>query len=662
MLLTILSLAVPGLLGYLIVSMIVPDRGRIERFSLGFGVGIGTFTLLLFVAMALGVRLDIWAASALAFSALMVSALGSALRGRRPRAHSAHAGLPAGRPLRLGEHGVLAGTIALLACLALASLEIGSYWPVTEWDSVAEYDYRGRFFADRGDLSVLSTDPYYVVHPLATSLGHTWMYLIGMAVARGRPGGESLDVLAVSHAMLPHLLYWIFYTALLGALYSCFRRDFSAPLSALLVAVVASTPMMFEHSTIAYSNLPFAYFYCLGVIHVWQWIDGRRSGDLWLGGILLALSAWTRSASEPFVLGPVVLVGVVGLKERNAGPFLRLTGAYMTGWLPWRLYLAVALRGRREYYLGNMNVHGSVADLKAVLAWLGEYVLDVDKFGVVWLLVIGLGVATLVTTRGTNRRIVPLLLCLWGLLVWIVLFYLTPPGLLDAYARASGDRSLLSLVPLAVYALAVNPFTGRARQTEGHAAGALGKGAVAAWAACAAVITGVAVTRTHGGFLGTALASSGIAANGAGLLESSVWVDPSLHGVVVTCIKPATEPEATPSPRITVGPGREAALVLRAWSADTRPLRFSLDVEPTDARDVAVALIVDNQAGTARENRALSQATALQFGVVLQPGTNKIAFKLLRSPAGDDRARVRVRNIRLNAFTADETGERVPRR
>lgn len=439
MIASLVSLLAVLALGYAVVAAISPRSGLLERLGLGGGVGLGVFTFLLFVATAMGLPLVAPVAAGVWALCLGLAAALGRRRGARFVPGSAGRGSPAPRLSAIDRTG-LAGLLALVGFVATASLVIGVYWPVQAWDALTEYDFRGRIFAQTGSFAILNLDPYYAGIPLLTSLAHAWIYLVGGST--------------------PHLIYWLYYVGLLVAVYVGLRRELRPAASLATAAALATTPALFVHSTLAFANLPFGYYFSVASIYLYLWRRDRRSSDLVLSGILYGLSSWTRPGSEPFVAGAllVLLATTSGGRSRIGAPG-QLLALYLSFYLPWKLYQRLALTVSGDLYEAHVVLRLDGARLRDVLSFLWTFLTNVREFGVLWLVFLTTALVSLPRLRLGGANLVPLALTGWCLLAWIVQIYALELKSVAYLATASGERLLLTFLPLAVYACAVSPVS-----------------------------------------------------------------------------------------------------------------------------------------------------------------------------------------------------------
>jgi len=170
------------------------------------------------------------------------------------------------------------------------------FWVVTDWDALAFYDFRARVMAINGDMLEGIQLTYFFQYPPYTSLLHVFGYIFG--------------------AMRVKVAYSLITLSFLLSFYNLIRRKQEKIPSLIFTLVLASTPMIFEHSVTAYSNLPYVSFFSIGVIYLWNYLDNKLRKDLIAGGLLISMSTWIRS-TEPFWIVPALLIIFAIIKYRS---------------------------------------------------------------------------------------------------------------------------------------------------------------------------------------------------------------------------------------------------------------------------------------------------------------------------------------------------------
>jgi hypothetical protein len=421
--------------------------------------------------MILGVNLNLIMAVCVAVVSLAVAA---GLCVRRKARFSISIDRP-GLEMPIAEQVAVAVLIVVVGYLLITSLQIGTYWPVRAWDALTEYDFRGRIFAQTGTLDILHTDVYYASSPIATSLAHAWSYIVAdglFPLARPQIQTEYL----INGTTSPVIIYWFFYLCLLLALYRGLRRARLTRIFSLLVsAVVASTPLVFESSTVTLIEAPFSYYLSLGMVYLYLWLRDCQTGDIVISGLMFGLSAWTRPGTEIFAAGAVLVLALAAWRKRRfkaLGIFLLF---YVSINLVWRAYVS--------YGVQQVGLYDTLLSLQINFVKIREIYDDVlqalttgPAVLVSWLFFVVVFLANLPFVRQRKVDSVPLLLSAWCILAVFAAMYVVT-------IRLSVDiaRYLSHLWPFALYACAVSPLA-RLLLTDEDAAPSEGRHALLEWA------------------------------------------------------------------------------------------------------------------------------------------------------------------------------------
>ncbi len=271
--------------GYLLSSLLVGKMCILERLGVSFLIGFGIFTLLVFCYSTIGVKITTQ-------STFLALAIGIALLimllklFRRKLKFEIVSFASSFTTLSTLEKVV----ISLISGLIIGSLIITLYFPVNSWDSIVLYDFRAKIIAQQGFYAQIANNfSYFAGYPLFTSLSHTLIYLFG---------GQN-----------PQFLYSLMYVSFIFIFYTNLREHVDRKSSLLASLLLSATPAIFDHSTFAYTNLPYTIFLASGSIYLFNWISQKKSfGFLILSAVLTGLSTWTRS-SEPFwIINILILV------------------------------------------------------------------------------------------------------------------------------------------------------------------------------------------------------------------------------------------------------------------------------------------------------------------------------------------------------------------
>lgn len=279
--------------GLPLTLIIAPKHNAIGRIGLSYLLGIGFFTLVMFVTNILGLRLNL-VHTILIFVALSLPLI---LLSHKRFKEYCRGVKNAGKNFDLDKLEKI--TLAGIFFVVVSSFINTLYWPVYIWDALTMYDFRAHVFIQTGFIVQSLQDiggGYYLGYPLFTSLSHTIVYLAG--------------------GYNPQFIYSLFYLSLGLVFYGQLREFVSRKFSLLFTLLLLVTPQLFNQSLVAYTNLPYTACFALSAIYFYIWDKKRVDGYLIISALLLGFSTWVR-ASEPFwlgVLGLVIIMSVIRKK------------------------------------------------------------------------------------------------------------------------------------------------------------------------------------------------------------------------------------------------------------------------------------------------------------------------------------------------------------
>jgi hypothetical protein len=188
------------------------------------------------------------------------------------------------------------GLILVLLSIVLYSFLHNYATPVSDWDSLALYDFRAIVIARTGNLVEGIELGYFFQYPPYTSFLHAFSYIFDTARVK------------VGYSMI--------FASFLLSFYVLLRRKQKNWLALLGVFVLATDISIFEHAIVAYNNLAYVAFYSLGIIYLWHWFVEAKKKDLFIGSLLVGFSTWIR-ASEPFWVLAVLIILIKTIGDRK---------------------------------------------------------------------------------------------------------------------------------------------------------------------------------------------------------------------------------------------------------------------------------------------------------------------------------------------------------
>jgi hypothetical protein len=271
--------------GYILSVLVVEKMHLPERLGTSFLLGFGVFTLLMFCYSSFGVKITNQSTlSALAIGISLLFVISKLFK----------------REISINLSGFVKSfttfsrpekiIVLIITGLVTGSLILSIYFPVYIWDALALYDFRAKVIAEQGFyIQIVKNFTYFDGYPLFTSLSHTLVYLF-----EGRN---------------PQFLYSFMYLSFILIFYSTLREFAGRKITLLMSLMLATTPTIFDHSTFAYTNLPYTVFLSIGSIYLFTWLVKKKPiGYLILSAILMGLSTWTRIAEPFWAINILILV------------------------------------------------------------------------------------------------------------------------------------------------------------------------------------------------------------------------------------------------------------------------------------------------------------------------------------------------------------------
>lgn len=313
------------------------------------------------------------------------------------------------------------------------------YWPIFDWDALALYDFRAKtFLIDKNLAHAVANNDYFMGYPLFTSLAHLFIYQTGLNN--------------------PKFIYSLFYISFVCIFYSSLRGKVGNNRAMFFASILALTPEVFAHSTIAYTNLAYATYLCSGVFYLYNWINTREKPYLLISALLIGLSSWVRIA-EPFWLAPILVVAVCSLKNRRVKDFLYFLFTVVFFYLSWTIF-TMHTNAVNNFSSNNLNaprivsIIGSIT-LERILVvsnYLYKYVFS--TWGLTFLLFITTSILAFLNKKDTRPFLYMILIFFAILCMGTFGFFAIYPDWQDI--PDSVRRMGMFFLPLMIYSIALN--------------------------------------------------------------------------------------------------------------------------------------------------------------------------------------------------------------
>lgn len=299
-------------IGLPVVLMVNPNSSRIERIALSYLLGIGIYTIILYI---LGLLLVPFTQLNLML-VLCVSSILLLLTEKKRIINFWSTGIVGKTDKRRDLTRVDWIILAILTVLVGSSVINTLYWPVYAWDALAVYDFRAKLFSDSGYLSSAISSGNYWGYPLFTSLSHTIFYVFG--------------------SDRPQIIYTLLYLSLIVIFYSILRKGTSRVKALMGTLFLAVIPDIFDHSLYAYTNLPYTVYFSIGSIYILEYVRKQdKYKTLILGILLVGLSTWVRS-KETFWIVPLIFIAYESVRKKSVYEILMFVSIFFPIQYVWK--------------------------------------------------------------------------------------------------------------------------------------------------------------------------------------------------------------------------------------------------------------------------------------------------------------------------------------
>jgi hypothetical protein len=267
-----------------------------------------------------------------------------------------------------------------------------------------------------------------------------------------------------------------FFVATLIGLRELFRKQ-SLPnwLAWCAVFAIGTIPLLVQYSMIGYANIPYTYYYVMGVISMAIGLADRHPGRILAGALLLALSAWTRLEGPEFWLIAILALAAIWKREMlNWRTVLVIVSPILLVGGSWALFRSInhAAPGEETVMLSALTriLHGELhlQAIYQIIRFTAYLVIKTHVYGVLMPLVIGLSLLLAIFKPRVRKDRLSMTVLASGLLAGagvMFMYYLTSydetMGLdLSTWLGTGYDRMLFG--PLVLLAAASGPILWRA--------------------------------------------------------------------------------------------------------------------------------------------------------------------------------------------------------
>ena len=273
--------------GWFVVNRLNSHLEPGTQLALGYGLGIGVFTLLLYLGLIAGVQLSSGLILGLTLF-ILIGGLWVFLPGWKLRNPVQKFRISPGTILYLIVFAIVTGFVAALA------LGQAYHWS----DEIILWGDKGYGIASSGlSAGVSAWGTQTTIYPL-----HLPLMISGFRLLFGDGLPES------------KLIFPLYYLGLSILIFNFLRQRIGNHLAGLLTLAYMATPMIFYQGSLAYANLPLTFYLTgavIAIINAYETQGRLILSEFLLGGLFLVLAAWTRP--EGLVMSSLIAILAVAV-------------------------------------------------------------------------------------------------------------------------------------------------------------------------------------------------------------------------------------------------------------------------------------------------------------------------------------------------------------
>tara|TARA_B100000315_G_scaffold184167_1_gene173165 strand:- start:16575 stop:18062 length:1488 start_codon:yes stop_codon:yes gene_type:complete len=337
------------LIGYSIVTQIIPGVGIMERICLSYGVAIGFNSLFMFVVLLLKIPVTSFLIS-LSYAVILIFLFFY---------FKENILNPDSWIFERIKKKYLFMLLSFLGTLFILSVIISVFYPITTADGIW-YEYYGKIIASESNIYQKILIIYK--KPLFLPITYAFLYLN--------------NIFAIQ------IIFPLFYLFLCLAFFfrlSCYTADLK--LVSIFSIVLATTPYIWWHSYLPLLNLIAGYFFSIGIFCWYSSLFPAHKqslqtskGFMLLAGIFFGFSSWARLEFIWYFMIPVFLYFFYSASRQNKDidKFRLLLLPTVGIFLPWIIYIGVMKAYGEKEFAMFLTLYASLIVIYIVYARLNS--------------------------------------------------------------------------------------------------------------------------------------------------------------------------------------------------------------------------------------------------------------------------------------------------
>lgn len=313
-----------------------------ERFGLAYGLGLAIFTFGIFLSSFLGAPFSKY--TLVVVFLILLGAIWGIKKKKR-----------IGLDFKISwNKPTIAATILgiIILLVGLSSLFESVVRPIYTWDALAIWGTKGKAIFSLGNIQAVKDYGAQSYYPLNIPIAMAIFYNFGESFVKS--------------------IFPFYFVAMLAVFYGSLKRCGYGYVGLVGTLMLAVTPFVFFHSTIAYANLPMAFYYMASVIYLYQFFKNNNRAFLMLSSVLLGVGCWTRPDGLIWVFPSLAVLAVYALKRRRWLDPIFYLAPILIFVLPWSVFATYVIEVRSPYLTSALESVKQLFTLKINAAHLWE--------------------------------------------------------------------------------------------------------------------------------------------------------------------------------------------------------------------------------------------------------------------------------------------------
>jgi hypothetical protein len=259
--------------------------------------------------------------------------------------------------------------ITIIVLIVGYTLSENYFWPITDWDAIALYDFRAKVISIQGNMLEGTRLGYFFQYPPYTSFLHVFGYIFDTSRVK--------------------IVYSFIYLSFLLVFYTLLRRKQPRFISILGVLFLSLNTQILTHATMAYTNLSYVSYISIVLIYLTFWLYEKKRQDLIIGMILIAMSTWVRATDPFWYLGLLILFIGMFKNKKDIKYIITLFIITIFTYKFWDIYLktlpnpTIRSASRESLYLEllfNKTIFSKLSNIPEVLLYFYNNVIVNIKY------------------------------------------------------------------------------------------------------------------------------------------------------------------------------------------------------------------------------------------------------------------------------------------